>query len=437
MEAVNTFSSGGTATPESILDYLGDSLDKLGCRMVYVPFLGELPFESLFKIGFCLYLMIRLSMKNSQLQEAKQQLQKTEKELQKAEELISGIVERFASRPKMTISQSLRGCSLPSATLTKEGFSYDRKFMLLKIHDKDSKWGRYQNMHVTHHPEMVLFHTSIKDSTLYVTYHAPDSADSPNEERPTLEIELSPGTFSNLQQVKVDMHGSATTAYDMGTKYNEWFTKYFGYEVILAYAGSSRRLVLGNLPGRPATDGPMILTPTKKLLQCIPIINSLIPSQDDEKIAFNDLAPYLVITEASCDDVSSRLPGDTQMDITKFRANIIVSGSPSAYDEDYWGGLKFGSDKDKEIILTANCGRCKSINVDHEKGTGASKAEGVLKLLMKDRRVDEGMKYSPIFGRYGFMGNEGEGKILRVGDEVRVSKTNKERTRFHWPGIST
>ncbi|KAJ8060219.1 hypothetical protein OCU04_010562 [Sclerotinia nivalis] len=437
MEATNTSSSGGTATSESILDYLGDSLDKLGCRMIYVPFLGEIPFESLFKIGFCLSLMIRLAMKNSELQAAKEQLQKTEKELQKAEELISGIGDRSISRPKMTISQlyiypikSLRGCSLPSATLTKEGFSYDRKFMLLRIHDKDSKWGRYQNMHVPHHPEMVLFHTSIKDSTLHVTYHSPDSADHLNEERPTLEIELSPSTFSNLQQVKVDMHGSATTAYDMGAKYNEWFTKYFGYEVILAYAGNNRRLVLGNLPGKPATDGPMNLTPTKKILQYIPIINSLIPSQDDEKIAFNDCAPYLVITEASCDDVSSRLPGDTEMDITKFRANVIVSGSPSAYDEDYWGGLTFGSDKGKEIILTANCGRCVSLNVDYEKGTGAPKGEGVLKLLMKDRRVDEGMKYSPIFGRYGFMGDEGEGKILRVGDEVRVSKRNKERTRF-------
>ncbi|CAD6446338.1 d101e1b4-c531-4bb9-a673-65e241975134 [Sclerotinia trifoliorum] len=440
MEATNTSSSGGMATSESIMDYLGDSLDKLGCRRIYVPFVGEVYFVSLYRIGLYLCLLIMLSMKNSELRAAKQQLRKTEEAL----EVMSGIVECFNSRPKMTISQlyiypikSLRGCSLPSATLTKEGFSYDRKFMLLKIHDKGSKSGHYQNMHVPHHPEMVLFHTSIKDSTLYVTYHSPDAPNSPNEERPTLGIELSPSTFSNLQQVKVEMHGSAITAYDMGAKYNEWFTKYFGYEVILAYAGNNRRLVLGNLPGKPATEGPTNLTPTMKLLQHIPLINSLISSQVDETIAFNDCAPYLVITETSCDDVSSRLPGDTKMDITKFRANIIVSGSCSAYDEDYWGGLTFGSDKDKEIILTANCGRCVSLNVDHEKGTGAPKGEGVLKLLMKDRRVDEGVKYSPIFGRYGFLGGGSEGKILRVGDEVKVSKRNKERTRFHWPGIST
>lgn len=277
---------------------------------------------------------------------------------------------------------------------------------------------------------MVLFHTSIKGSTLYVTYHAPGSSRALDEEYPTLEIELSPSTFSNLQQVRVDMHKSATTAYDMGPKYNKWFTKYFDFEVILAYAGNNRRLVLGNLPGKPATDGPTISTPTMKLLQSLPIINSIFPKQDDEKIAFNDCAPYLVITEASCADVSSRLSHGTEMDITKFRANIIITGSPTAFDEDYWGKLSFGTEQDKEIILTANCGRCVSLDVDYEKGTCAPKGEGVLRLLMKDRRVDEGMKYNPIFGRYGFVGNGDEGKVLSVGDEVRVSERNKERTKF-------
>ncbi|TGO81737.1 hypothetical protein BPOR_1036g00010 [Botrytis porri] len=126
------------------------------------------------------------------------------------------------------------------------------------------------------------------------------------------------------------------------------------------------------------------------------------------------------------------------MDITKFRANIIISGSPSPYDEDYWGGLTFSSNSDpnsssaspKEILLTANCGRCVSLNVDHETGTPATKEKEVLKLLMKDRRVDEGMKYSPIFGRYGFLGNGDmdEGKVLRVGDAVNPeSRKNKKK----------
>lgn len=48
---------------------------------------------------------------------------------------------------------------------------------------------------------------------------------------------------------------------------------------------------------------------------------------------------------------------------------------------------------------------------------------------MKDRRVDKGMKYSPIFGRYGFLRGSAEAsRTINVGDEAVVSKVNEERT---------
>jgi uncharacterized protein YcbX len=297
--------------------------------------------------------------------------------------------------------------------------------MLLKVKDEGSS-PRLENMHITLFPSMALFHTSIQGSVLHVKYRSPGS--SLDSDLPTIEIPLEPATFSSLKKVQVNMHNSPTAAYDMGAKFNDWFSKYFGFKVILAYSGSNRRLVLGNLPGKPAYESPLTQSPIAQVISKLPAIGSLINDQDDEKIAFNDCAPYLIITEKSCADVSSRLPPEAPMDITKFRANVVLSGSPSAYDEDYWGGLSFGDDK--EVILTGNCGRCVSLNVDHEKGIAPPKGEGVLKLMMGDRRVDPGMKYSPIFGRYGFVRKSSEGKVLRVGDEVRVSKRNEERTRF-------
>jgi uncharacterized protein YcbX len=187
----------------------------------------------------------------------------------------------------------------------------------------------------------------------------------------------------------------------------------------------------------------------------MPIIGSHY-SSDYGVIAFNDCAPYLVITEKSAADVTRILPDGVEMDITKFRANIIVKGSPAAFEEDFWGELTAGDDT--RIILTGNCGRCISLNVDYETGkSGTGRAGEVLKLLSKDRRVDQGMKYSPIFGRYGFVSKKSEGNVLRVGDLVEVSQRNGERTRFckftfsplskslhtliiniqDWPGIST
>jgi hypothetical protein len=53
--------------------------------------------------------------------------------------------------------------------------------------------------------------------------------------------------------------------------------------------------------------------------------------------------------------------------------------------------------------------------------------------MQRDRRVDPGMKYSPVFGRYCFLTEEekGEGeRVVRVGDEVVVRRANEERTRF-------
>lgn len=52
--------------------------------------------------------------------------------------------------------------------------------------------------------------------------------------------------------------------------------------------------------------------------------------------------------------------------------------------------------------------------------------------MQKDRRVDQGMKWSPVFGRYCFLdqGGKGEGRTVRVGDRVEVGERNGGRTRF-------
>ena len=54
----------------------------------------------------------------------------------------------------------------------------------------------------------------------------------------------------------------------------------------------------------------------------------------------------------------------------------------------------------------------------------------MLKFLSSDRRVDKGAKWTPVFGRYSFLPTESEGDEIRVGDEVVVSRVNKEHTAF-------
>ena len=110
--------------------------------------------------------------------------------------------------------------------------------------------------------------------------------------------------------------------------------------------------------------------------------------------------------------------------LEKFRPNIVVDGE-GPWDEDFWAELslpRFGG----KIVLTSNCARCTSINVDLETGRmGEGESGQLLKKLMKDRRIDPGNKWTPIFGRYGFPSKGGE---IIVGDEVAVTKRNEKHT---------
>ena len=54
----------------------------------------------------------------------------------------------------------------------------------------------------------------------------------------------------------------------------------------------------------------------------------------------------------------------------------------------------------------------------------------MLKMLSKDRRVDKGAKWTPVFGRYSFLHPDCEGNEIEVGDEVVVSRHISEHTAF-------
>lgn len=148
----------------------------------------------------------------------------------------------------------------------------------------------------------------------------------------------------------------------------------------------------------------------------------------EDRITFADCAPYLVISETSVDNVSARLSDGEGMDRTKFRPNIVVSGAETAFEEDFWTALGIGS-HGARLLLTGNCVRCQSLNVDFRTGKmGTGEAGGVFKKLMKDRRVDRGARFSPVFGRYSFLDRGAAGEAIRVGDEVEVLARGEERT---------
>lgn len=328
--------------------------------------------------------------------------------------------------------KALRGIKLKSARIGPQGIAHDRTFMLFQVSEPD---GELKKMQVDSHPQCALFEQEFSGGNISVRYHDPENQDQ--DEQP-LVIPLIVDT-ATLAKINVNLHGSApSSAYSMGSPYEDWFTARFGSPIRLVYIGDGKRAVLGDT------------LPPKKHQQTtqngkggwLSSLTSYVTGRGQEGkpwITFTDVAPLLVTSESSLHDVSARLPADQPMPMYKFRPNIVVDGQgEEAWAEDLWAELTFNNKH--KLLLTGNCVRCVSLNVDYETGKPAVGELGsVLKKLMKDRRVDTGSKWSPVFGRYAFpavmQDSQGASFELRVGDEVEVTKRNAERTVWDWPGL--
>jgi uncharacterized protein YcbX len=263
-------------------------------------------------------------------------------------------------------------------------------------------------------PQMALFHctlSSTDDSWTHFTvnHHPPDPPISPSNYSISapIEIPFSPD-LESLDKLTIEIHTDPTyPAYRMPDDINNWFSECFGYPVILAYLGDALGIKIEN----------------EKAKNWISTIKPIIPTLDSA-INFSDGAAILLASESSLEDLHPRLGGEKAV-LEKFRPNIVVDGEGAAWDEDFWGEVKIGK-IGLTIVLTANCARCTSINVDLDKGRmGEGESGKLLKKMMRDRRIDPGKKWEPIFGRYGFPTHGGE---IKVGDEVVVSRRNKEHT---------
>ncbi|KAK5954714.1 hypothetical protein OHC33_004438 [Knufia fluminis] len=364
--------------------------------------------------------------------------------------------------------KSIRGMSLPSHRASAVGFEHDRIFMLQRVSDS-------KNMHVPHFPSMCLFTTEFAPNSedpdkvlvrfgLDHVFDQPERKLSGNE---VLEVPIRPDV-AGLKSVEYKLHTSVARGYVMPDEICRWFSERFGFEVRLNYVGLNKREVLGNLnPNAPRTwvgdpdpkkEADKMMSPSgggwlNGLKAGVGNVLGTVASYSgidaykgvDDGLTFTDLAAFLVVNYKSHVDVSGRV--QTDIDVEKFRPNIVVDGVDEecgAWSEDYWGEIAIGpEERGTRIAFTSNCARCASVNVDYATGRMHEGPEGqLLKSMQGDRRVDPGFKYSPIFGRYGFLsqknGQRPEKPItIRVGDEVQITKRNDKRTHFYWPNLGT
>lgn len=157
-------------------------------------------------------------------------------------------------------------------------------------------------------------------------------------------------TPTQSQQVKVKVWEDECQAYDAGEKAASWFSHFLSLECRLVYFPDNEVRQVDTDYANPG-----------------------------DKTAFSDGFPLLLISQASLDDLNSRM--NTPVAMTRFRPNIVVTGC-TAYAEDEWKLIKAG---ELEFRLVKPCSRCviPSINIET-----AKKEDEPLRTLVSYRKRD-------------------------------------------------
>eukprot|EP00088_Acartia_fossae_P071740 TRINITY_DN992_c0_g1_i4.p1 TRINITY_DN992_c0_g1~~TRINITY_DN992_c0_g1_i4.p1 ORF type:complete len:322 (+),score=66.12 TRINITY_DN992_c0_g1_i4:48-1013(+) len=146
--------------------------------------------------------------------------------------------------------------------------------------------------------------------------------------------------------------------------------------------------------------------------------------REGDKPLYADGCPYLLLSQASVQNLNKVLKEkniDLEVEETRFRPNIHVTGDFSPHAEDQWSYVKIGNSVLRNI---KPCTRCVFTTVDPKTGT-KDKGGNPLKTLREYRSTEDSVEKkaygtSPFFGVN--MGLEVGGRI-ETGMEVMVRKS--------------
>ena len=300
--------------------------------------------------------------------------------------------------------KSLRGIGLKEAVVEERGFRNDRRWMLVD--------GNNRFLTQREHPKMALVTVAVgRDGLLF--------------QRGSSEISapLMPGDRKAFVQV----WASHVEALEYGDDVNRWFSDAIGVKCRLVRMPEvARRNVNPEYAVRPGED----------------------------VVSFADGYPYLLIGEASLDDLNERIaeehapsrsrfrpegdlaprpaatstiqeesgeghapsrsrfrPDFAPLTMKRFRPNLVVEGS-GPFDEDTWKRIRIG---ETVFHVVKPCGRCVITTIDPERGEFDGKEP--LRTLAKFRKVGDLV----MFGQNLIA--ERPGGTIRVGDEVEILET--------------
>jgi uncharacterized protein YcbX len=251
--------------------------------------------------------------------------------------------------------KACRGLEVSDSCVERMGLKHDRRMMVV------TPEGRFLTQR--EHPRLALVTARLQNGALELS--APDY-DS---------IQL--GLQSSGTPWRVDIWKSkGVHAIDQGEDAADWLSGWLGTSVRLVhFADGYKRFV-----------------------------NERYAVNPDDHTGFADGYPILLISEASLDDLNSRL--ETPLPMNRFRPNLVVRGC-EPFAEDAWNRIQIG---DVELAVVKPCARCEVTTFDKET---LERSKEPLKTLGKYRKH----KLGAIFGQNVIPLNEGR---IRLGMSVEV-----------------
>jgi uncharacterized protein YcbX len=249
--------------------------------------------------------------------------------------------------------KSLAGISLQSSEVEERGLKYDRRWLL--VNESNSFFTQRE------FPEMALIKVAAEDTGLKI-----------HHKTKIVEPLFIPFEFEHTKKDKVIIWNDTVPGEFYNDQIDVWFSDILDTKCRLVKMPESTRRVVDK-------------TYVKNKI-----------------VSFADGYPFLIIGQASLDDLNSRL--NKFLPMNRFRPNFVFTGG-NPYEEDKWKKFKIG---DVKFRAVKPCARCVITTTDQET---AERAHEPLLTLSKYRKIENKV----MFGMNLVCESTGE---VKIGDKI-------------------
>jgi uncharacterized protein YcbX len=265
--------------------------------------------------------------------------------------------ELFISELAIYPVKSMRQIQLQKSSLQFGGLKHDRRWMVV-----DSN-GVMINQRTVARLCLIQPELLSPEVDCSLSLNAPDM--------PEIKISVPDGKV----MCKVQVWDDECNAYDGGDEVASWLGQFLDIESRLVFFPDNEIRIVDQTYARP-----------------------------DDQTAFSDGFPILLTSQASLDDLNSRM--DEAIPMQRFRPNIVVSGC-KAFAEDDWQQLKVG---DVTLRIVKPCSRCIIPSIDI---ATAERSKEPIKTLVTYRKRDNNI----FFGQNVVADGEG---VIEVGMKAEI-----------------